>query len=930
MSEREKQHPAGEPGKEAKESKGAEEKKAEQAAGEEKEQELSEEDRALKEKLDGAVEAFLSAHSASERSEQLGLMSSEIKNATTTMTSVPKPLKFLRPHYGKLAEAFERVHDPAVRADFADMLAVLSMVCVAEEENQCLKWKMQGHVDRIGEWGHEFARRLSGDVGREYTRRTTAAPPEDVSDLMRAVSVLLPFDIHHNLEAEAVDLLIEVQQLPKLLEYDELDADNARRMCLYLLRCADFLADPEDLQTALEVAFRLYLKRGFHTDALRTALRLGSNERVAQVFAETSDPVTRQQMALIVGRQRAFACLVPGEAEDSETLNELAGNCKLSEWFRHLAQELDVMAPKSPEDVYKSHLAETGRLRLGREDDTVVESAKQNAASSFVNGFVNAAFGTDKLVTPMDESGQNEWVFKNKEMGQLAAAASLGLLHLWDADAGFAALDRFLYSSNAYIKAGGVLGLGVCNAGVYQPELDAALGMLSDYVEPAEGTAADKALVQDAACVGLGLAYAGTEREEVMELLAPIVSDPESKFQVACSAALSLGLLYVGTSNGDAALTIVERLMVSSAEDLATPGARFLALALGLVFLGRQEAAEATAEVLATLEHEPTKRFARLVLDACAYAGTGNVLKIQAMLHECAEHIKEEKEAGHQMAAVLGLGILAMGDDLSREMTMRATDHLLQYGELPVRRAVPIALATLYASRPDYTVIDALSKLSHDTDAGVAGAAILGMGLVGAGTNNSKIAGLLRQLSSFYSKEANHLYLVRLAQGLLHMGKGLLSLSPRHSDGVLVNKVGLGALLVVSMCGLDLQNTLSGDFAHYLYFLAPAINPRMLLTVDEELNPVAVSVRVGQAVEVVGLAGNPRAITGFQTHDSPVLMNEGDRAEFATEDYEASATVLEGVVVVRKKETEEGAGESKVGAGASAGAGAGTGGMDIE
>lgn len=111
----------------------------------------------------------------------------------------------------------------------------------------------------------------------------------------------------------------------------------------------------------------------------------------------------------------------------------------------------------------------------------------------------------------------------------------------------------------------------------------------------------------------------------------------------------------------------------------------------------------------------------------------------------------------------------------------------------------------------------------------------------------------------------------------------------------------------------------------------------MLMTVDEELNPVAVSVRVGQAVEVVGLAGNPRSITGFQTHDSPVLMNEGDRAEFATEDYESSATVLEGVIVVRKKEETEGDGaqESKVGdarAGAAAGAGAGTGavGMDID
>lgn len=29
-------------------------------------------------------------------------LSSEIRSATTSMTSVPKPLKFLRPHYGQL------------------------------------------------------------------------------------------------------------------------------------------------------------------------------------------------------------------------------------------------------------------------------------------------------------------------------------------------------------------------------------------------------------------------------------------------------------------------------------------------------------------------------------------------------------------------------------------------------------------------------------------------------------------------------------------------------------------------------------------------------------------------------------------------------------------------------------------------------------
>lgn len=36
-----------------------------------------------------------------------------------------------------------------------------------------------------------------------------------------------------------------------------------------------------------------------------------------------------------------------------------------------------------------------------------------------------------------------------------------------------------------------------------------------------------------------------------------------------------------------------------------------------------------------------------------------------------------------------------------------------------------------------------------------------------------------------------------------------------------------------------------------------------------------VLVRVGQAVDVVGKAGNPKNITGFQTHTTPVLLGIG-------------------------------------------------------
>lgn len=100
---------------------------------------------------------------------------------------------------------------------------------------------------------------------------------------------------------------------------------------------------------------------------------------------------------------------------------------------------------------------------------------------------------------------------------------------------------------------------------------------------------------------------------------------------------------------------------------------------------------------------------------------------------------------------------------------------------------MPLALALLNVSNPEVGVMDTLSRLSHDADADVAGSAVLALGFVGAGTNNARLAGILRALSSYYHKEPTLLYTVRLAQGLTHMGKGLLTLDPYHADRALLS-----------------------------------------------------------------------------------------------------------------------------------------------
>ena len=88
----------------------------------------------------------------------------------------------------------------------------------------------------------------------------------------------------------------------------------------------------------------------------------------------------------------------------------------------------------------------------------------------------------------------------------------------------------------------------------------------------------------------------------------------------------------------------------------------------------------------------------------------------------------------------------------------------LRYGEPVIRRSVPLALALISTSNPELTIIDTLSKFSHDSDSTVARNAIFAMGLVGSGTNNARLAGLLRNLAQFYHKDPLDLFMVRIAQ----------------------------------------------------------------------------------------------------------------------------------------------------------------------
>lgn len=132
------------------------------------------------------------------------------------------------------------------------------------------------------------------------------------------------------------------------------------------------------------------------------------------------------------------------------------------------------------------------------------------------------------------------------------------------------------------------------------------------------------------------------------------------------------------------------------------------------------------------------------------------------MLKIVSEHL-DEKDSSHQVPAVLACSLIAMGEDIGSEMIMRSFDHILQYGETNVKRITPLAMALLSIGNPKITLCDILIKLAHESDPELAQSAIFALGLVGAGTNNSRLAGNLRQLAAYYYKDPQQLFITRIA-----------------------------------------------------------------------------------------------------------------------------------------------------------------------
>jgi 26S proteasome regulatory subunit N1 len=113
---------------------------------------------------------------------------------------------------------------------------------------------LSGSTEDPGLWGNEYVRHLAAELGEEYL--LLSSPSQDDLDSEDAIAKdgetsgekrtlpsketllslamdVLPFFLKHNAEADAVDLLLELEAIEKIV--DHVDGDTYKRVCLYMV-----------------------------------------------------------------------------------------------------------------------------------------------------------------------------------------------------------------------------------------------------------------------------------------------------------------------------------------------------------------------------------------------------------------------------------------------------------------------------------------------------------------------------------------------------------------------------------------------------------------------------------------------------------------------------------------------------------------------
>merc|ERR1719228_310755 len=192
-----------------------------------------------------------------------------------------------------------------------------------------------------------------------------------------------------------------------------------------------------------------------------------------------------------------------------------------------------------------------------------------------------------------------EWLGKAKNWAKFTATASIGVIHKGHHKESLKLLQPYLpqngVSGSPYQEGGALFALGLIHAnGSDQSKVE--------YLSNALRNSGTNEIVQHGACLGLGLVALASGNQELFETLKCIVFNDSA---VAGEAAgLALGLVLLGTADGDAIQEMLNHAQDTKHEKII----RGLAMGLAMTMYGREEEADTLIEQLIR-DKDPILRF---------------------------------------------------------------------------------------------------------------------------------------------------------------------------------------------------------------------------------------------------------------------------------------------------------------------------------
>ncbi|MEN2496485.1 MAG: 26S proteasome non-ATPase regulatory subunit 2 [Marteilia pararefringens] len=896
------------------------------------ESELSEKDQKLKNEIDSIFQNIKDSN-ITDAENALKNLSEIINSASIIMSSVPKTFKFIKPYFEELKQMENKAISDLHKKELSGMISILSVIM--GKTGDTLEYFMKSKCPLGEKFSLEFVHHLVHDIISEH--QTKMYSNEFLgSDVLDTVSHIVRYQLSHNSEIDACDFLLEIDRLELLKGF--VDDENIEKISEYLDRCSSLVAD-EEAYNILNIIVDLNLILKNFPMALHAALRLNSYDLILVVLKACNEKATLYQLLLMLSNLQIDVDLENNNLNHTDdNIGEIYSNEKKYLVFQESAKTVGIDAPKSLEDIFKKKLV----FPKKSDSDNLILDRKY-LSLSVINNFLNCAFGTDKIFTTSDCMN---WINNLGEFALNSSIASIGYLYLWNIEDGLNFVNQFIVSEQPKIKAGGILAAGIIGTSI-RDDFNSILALLGNETDNEDIDCRISAIL------GLAISYAGSNNTEILNLIYPHLYFSDSKInnkEVICVAALSVGLICVGSANSIASSYLIKLMIDSSLNDFHERDHQIMSLALGLIFMRKVKYCQTIMDSLSPVQ-EPLRSTTKLMVNILCHAGSGNVEIILDLMRVCLgsedvrsknpksneilhkkdedspqqEDIKDQaadsdKEANSDLSvkfvslknkslAVIGMAIVAMGEKVGSEMIIRLFTQLTRYGDYVVKGAVPLALALLNLSNPTMGILQMLTKLTHDSDHTISYAAMLSLGLVSAGTNNAKYAQTLKSMKNTSAAHRDSMisFVLNISLGLCYMGKGSLTLSPFRHCGLLLKMTSLASTISFCILALHADDFIYGKNNYMMHILAPAISSKFLNTYemkDDKLVKTSVSLRVGNELDTIASAGKPRKVTGFQTHKTPVSVNRDERAELVDEDFASMTPFLEGSVILKTKSDE--------------------------